>query len=169
MPVLGGPLRRLTLAAATIALSGAVPLAAQQAGGAAAPPAPVAPVLTPASPAPPAPATRAVPVPPAGAVAECRDGSFAVPPETPKACDARGGVRILLPGPRATPAPPSGAARADARVTALAPSAPPAGATMQCKDGTWLTGARDAARCAANGGLGVMLPERTPAPARPPD
>ena len=51
-----------------------------------------------------------------------------------------------------------------ARVVA-APAVPPAGATMRCKDGTWLTGAPGEGRCSANGGTAAIL---APARAAPP-
>jgi hypothetical protein len=45
---------------------------------------------------------------------------------------------------------------------------PPAGATMRCKDGTWLFGAPSAARCDRNGGLATILPVRAAPPPAPP-
>lgn len=44
---------------------------------------------------------------------------------------------------------------------------PPAGATMRCKDGTWLFGAPSAARCDRNGGLATILPVRASPPPPP--
>lgn len=40
----------------------------------------------------------------------------------------------------------------------MAPTAPPADATLACKDGTYLSGQAEAARCDAHGGLAVFLP-----------
>lgn len=144
----------------------AAPLAAQDA-----PPPPRQ--LPPASPPPaeraPAPPTTA-PAPPANAVALCGDGSFVVAPALPAACGQRGGLRLTLPAARGqTPADVApGRAPAPAPATLQAPrppETPPAGATMRCKDGTWLSGTADAARCANNGGLLVILPPvRTPPP-----
>jgi hypothetical protein len=74
---------------------------------------------------------------------------------------------------RATPpaTPPGASAAALQRSSVMAAPAtaanPPAGATMQCRDGTWLTGAPSASRCSANGGVATILaqPRATPAPA----
>jgi len=44
---------------------------------------------------------------------------------------------------------------------------PPAGATMRCKDGTYLTGTPSDARCAGFGGVAVLLPVPTPPPPAP--
>lgn len=127
--------------------------------------------LPPASPRPTPPAPAAAPLPPpANAVALCNDQTFVLAPATPSACDARGGLKLTLPTPRATPAlvAPGRAPAPEATVQAApVPAAPPAGATMRCKDGTWLTGAPDAARCGANGGLAAILPQAPPPPPPP--
>ncbi len=46
-------------------------------------------------------------------------------------------------------------------------AAPPAGATMRCKDGTYLGGAPSDAACAGHGGLAAALPAPRQAPAGP--
>lgn len=132
-----------------------------------------APLPAPSRPGPPpdsAPrnAFRATPLPPANAVAQCRDGSFIVAPSEPSACSSHGGVHIVLPH-RAAPAPSAARVNVLASLTAMAPATPPAGATMRCKDGTFLSGAPDAARCDANGGLAAILPgaRQAPPPPRP--
>lgn len=137
----------------------AAPLAAQE------PPR----ALPPTSPPPTAPAAVAAPTaPPANAVAVCNDQSVILAPALPSACAARGGVKVTLPAYRAAPAPeavkpvPKGPA---AVTPSLVSDTPPAGATMRCRDGTWLTGAAVASRCDANGGSAVILPA---APAAPP-
>jgi hypothetical protein len=109
--------------------------------------------------------------PPAHAVAQCRDGSFVVEPAGAAACQARGGVLVVLP-PRAAARPPAPGGRAQAlpaaaRATAPMQTAPPPGATMQCGDGTYLTGPADIARCAANGGVAAILPTPAPPPPAP--
>ena len=163
-------MRIATLLVATL-LAGvvAVPARAQDA-----PP----PQLPPASPPPTAPSPAPQPVPPpTNAVALCNDASFVVAPATPSACGSRGGVKLVLPTYRAQPPADVAPGRVPAPVALQAPatpSAPPDGATMRCKDGTWFSGTPDAARCASNGGLAVILPPSNPpvppappAPARP--
>ena len=131
--------------------------------------------VAPASPPPTAPAPAAaapVTAPPANAVALCNDQSFILAPALPSACATRGGLKLVLPTYR--PAPPSAAAPPPAAVRAPTPArddTPPAGATMRCKDGTWLSGEPAPARCAGNGGLATILPVRAappPPPPRPP-
>ena len=52
--------------------------------------------------------------------------------------------------------------------TINAAEARPIGATMRCKDGTYLTGTVSGDRCASNGGVAVTYPATTtPAPPRP--
>jgi hypothetical protein len=115
--------------------------------------------LPPVSPPPPAPALATAPViPPADAVALCRDGTFVIAPATVATCDARGGLQVAMPRQVPPPAPvvaaPVSAVDADAE---RANSTPPTGATMRCKDGTWLTGAQDATRCANSGGVAMLI------------
>lgn len=129
--------------------------------------------LPPASPPPPAPAPapKLVP-PPANAVAQCTDQTYVVAPAEPAACATRGGVKVVLPGARSAP-PPSAVAPA---VRAPAPRAaalvrddtPPAGATMRCRDGLWLSGTPSDSRCDRNGGLAVILPAPRAVPPRAP-
>ena len=155
-------IRTLMASLALLALA-AVPLSAQE------PPR----ALPPASPPPPAPALapKLVP-PPANAVAQCSDQTFVVAPAEPSACATRGGVKVFLPGARATPAPSAVAptVRAPApRPSALArDDAPPAGATMRCRDGLWLSGTPSDSRCDRNGGLAVILPAPRAIPLRTP-
>ena len=126
-----------------------------------------------ASPPPsaPAPAPRLMP-PPGNAVAQCNDMSFVVPPAQPSACATRGGVKVVLPGARKVPAPlttaPSVRSAAPPSATLSRNDAPPAGATMRCRDGTWLSGTPSDSRCAQNGGLAVILPAPRAVPARVP-
>lgn len=145
------------LVAALIAGVAAVPARAQDA-----PP----PQLPPASPPPTAPRAAPQPIPPpADAVALCNDASFVVAPATPSACGSRGGLKLVLPTYRAqTPADvaPGRTPMQAALQAPVTPSAPPEGATMRCKDGTWFSGTPDAARCASNGGLAVILPPANP-------
>jgi hypothetical protein len=112
-----------------------------------------------ASPPPPSVTARPTVAPPANAVALCSDQTFVVAPQTPEACTARGGLKLILPF-RATPSAPPGAQPSQS-------ATPPADATMRCKDGTWLSGTPAASRCDANGGLATVLPP-TPPPGAPP-
>jgi hypothetical protein len=131
-----------------------------------------------AAPVPPAPASPPVPaagvaaapvVPPADAVALCRDGTFIVEPGTAAGCEARGGLLVAM--PRRVPPPAPVAAAPAQSVDAereRAAATPPAGATMRCKDGTWLTGVQDASRCANAGGVAMLVTQPiAPPPARP--
>ena len=88
------------------------------------------------------------------------------------------------PPPPAQPAPPTVAAQPRpvppslAEIRAAQPSAapspasgpatPPVGATMRCRDGTWLSGAPAADRCTQRGGVLIYVPQRPtpPPPAR---
>lgn len=108
--------------------------------------------------------------PPVNAVAQCVDGLFVT---DAAACASRRGLLVMLPAARTArpPAPPrSVAAPAPVAVRAAAPASTPApaGATMRCRDGTYLMGAPDAGRCAGNGGLAAILVLPSPEPARPP-
>ena len=80
----------------------------------------------------------------------------------------------VIPGPptpptlaRAVPSPIAALAVTPAQRIASADPAPPPGATMRCKDGTFLTGVASEQRCAGNGGLGVTF-QATPATPQPP-
>jgi len=109
--------------------------------------------------------------PPANAVARCRDGTFILPPNDASACATHRGVLVVLPQAAGARPPVAPASRALTPVAASRAAgrdaAPPAGATMRCKDGTYLTGAAAAGRCDANGGLVAVLPparEASPPP-----
>ena len=151
--------RPLMVSLALLALV-ALPLSAQE------PPR----TLPPASPPPPAPipAPKLLPPPP-NAVAQCNDFTFVVAPAEPTACATRGGVNVILPGARSAPAVVTPSVRAAAPQPASSRSdAPPAGATMRCRDGNWLSGTPSASRCDGNGGLAVILPAAPPVPPRAP-
>ena len=107
--------------------------------------------------------------PPTNAVALCSDGTFVVAPNDATPCTPRGGIRALFPS-RVLPKPPVPTADDSRRATVSmgrVATAPPASATMQCKDGTFLYGAPSADRCTNNGGLAAIFTHPTPAPARP--
>ena len=117
---------------------------------------------------PPAPLTaNPASVPSDSAVALCMDNSFVKDPGTVADCAKHGGLRVAMPphGNRvvARKAGPAVDLRA-AAVNQLAP----ASATMRCKDGTYLTGAVAADRCANNGGVATIIPAAPPTPPPPP-
>ena len=103
--------------------------------------------------------------PPANAVARCADGTFVIAPNDAATCAAHGGVRVVFPG-RVTPRP---AVAVSTPRAAASPSAAPVGATLRCKDGTYLSGTPTVSRCAAFGGVAAVLlaPATAPLPPRP--
>jgi len=109
--------------------------------------------------------TATIAAPPANAVAQCVDGSFVIAPNGPDACTAHRGVRVVFPVSK----PPAAPLRVVAapRIAAPAQAAAPIGATMRCKDGTYLTGAPAASRCAGFGGVAAFLAPPRPTPAQP--
>jgi hypothetical protein len=122
-------------------------------------------------PPPPPPVSAAQrTTPPDSAVALCADGSFIVAPDSAASRGARGGVRVRFAGPRVPPPPPAqGATDAASRSNSASLNAPPPpGATLRCKDGTYLSGPADVARCAQNGGSGIVLPRDPVPPPAPP-
>jgi hypothetical protein len=155
MTTLGSRLRRLSLA-------GTLLLCARILGAQDVPVTPMPVVAPPAAP----PAPSVVSAPPADAVALCKDGSFVIAPQPSTDCAPRGGVQVLMPPRPAPPVRPAPAPSAALLVAPVSPTAPP-GASMRCKDGTWLTGTPSAARCASNGGVATILPA-APAAAPPP-
>lgn len=132
----------------------------------------LAPVVAPGRVSPPPDSMRPVapaPVatPPANAVAQCADGTFIAAPGDASGCASHGGLRILLPRQPAPPPAVSRAAAAPVASLAAQPSsaAPPLGATMRCKDGTYLGGAPSDAACYGHGGLAAaIVTPRTPPP-----
>ena len=110
----------------------------------------------------------ATPAPPADGVALCRDGTYLVPPATVSDCASHRGLQVGMP-PRAA-APPARVAQAQAQAApsvALANVAPPAGATMRCKDGSYQSGAPSAGACSGRGGLAAAMPPTGAAPPQP--
>jgi hypothetical protein len=94
----------------------------------------------------------------------------------PDSARARAGRASAAAIAAAQPAPRVGTPARNVKVAAAAPAisanvvaaARPVGATMRCKDGTYLTGAVSADRCASNGGVAVTFPVvAAPAPPRP--
>lgn len=115
------------------------------------------------------PAAPAVTTIPANAVAQCGDGTFILAPATAAGCAPHRGVRVILP-PSRTPPPPVTrvtAAPVPLRAATPAQAAPAAGATMRCKDGTYLGGAPSETACGGHGGLAAALVAPRAAPAGP--
>ena len=120
-------------------------------------------------PTPPKNLTPASALPPTdSSIALCKNGTWIYVPGTIADCAQRGGLQVALP-PRARVPQVAIAAAAQAIVIAPAKvaSAPPATATMQCKDGTFVYGTPSDDRCSANGGVAALFPHPTPPPARP--
>ncbi len=114
---------------------------------------------------------------PNGATLRCRDGSYPAPFAADVACDGKGGVMYRFrvrgtpppPPSRATfVAPPAAAVNAPAaerppsRANVVIPAErPPEGATLLCKDGSFIVADTTSARCADRGGVKVrFLPRR---------
>ena len=124
------------------------------------------------SPSPPPPKTiipTSALLPTDSSVALCKNGTWIYNPGTAAECAQRGGLLVAMPKRTATLQVMAAAAVVSASVIAPArvALAPPATATMQCKDGTFLYGAPSADRCTNNGGLAAIFTHPTPAPARP--
>ncbi len=136
-------------------------------------PAAPAPLLTSAAVAPPPPPKIVVPAsalpPKDSAVALCNNGTFVMEPGTPADCASRGGLRVAMPKRGKVPVRRNSASVAAS--AGIVEQAPPAGTTMRCKDGTYLTGAPADNRCADHGGVAAVmtsakptLPETRPRP-----
>lgn len=143
-------------------------------------------VVNPNRPAPTAPAVPGRPVEvltgsgPNGATLRCRDGSYpaALAPES--ACAEKGGVLVRFPlrrtpqnGPQlrrttphpippdSTPAPALKSEPVPDRSNVVVPAAlPPANATLQCGDGTFIVSDTSSVRCAQRGGVAAIFPRR---------
>lgn len=113
---------------------------------------------------------------PNGATLRCRDGSYPAPFAPESACDAKGGVLVKfrvrgtpapLPAPPATPAAPQSVTvplmeRPPSKANmVIAPAVRPEGATLLCRDGSYVVADTSATRCAQKGGVKVrFLPGR---------
>jgi hypothetical protein len=156
---------RLSLVSIAIAALLVVSITPQSARAQGAPPRSV---VTP----PPAPiAAVTAPIPSDSAVALCMDGSWVKIPRTADDCTTRGGLRIAMPPRAIAPPAPIAASAANRNVIttqrATLNVGVPAGATMQCKDGTFLFGTPADSRCAQNGGVAAIMPTPAPPPPAP--
>jgi hypothetical protein len=178
---------RLTIAAGIATASALLTLSAARVDAQGAPPPPprVAPATastqtTPTVPGPalklPAPATPPAPpkvvVPPSAqppsdsAVALCNNGTWVMIPGTAADCGSRGGLRVAM-VPHAKPPVKRTVAVAPNVSAAVVQQPRPAGSTMRCKDGTYLSGTPSADRCSANGGTAVIFGSQQATPTAP--
>ncbi len=118
---------------------------------------------------------------PNGATMRCRDGSYPAPLAPDSACEGKGGILVRFPvlrrpAPRpavkVTPAPalpgdeaastaPSVETPTASRANIVIPAPRvPDGATMQCRDGSFVVADTSATRCSARGGVHVRFPQR---------
>ncbi|MBK7907630.1 MAG: hypothetical protein IPJ78_13860 [Gemmatimonadetes bacterium] len=116
---------------------------------------------------------------PGGATLRCRDGSYLVGPTDDGACAAKGGLlvrfplrrvpeRTVRPAAAAVPEPPTRAQDAvppdavmENRARVVIPAEPPpANATFQCRDGTYVVADTSRARCGARGGVRLAFPAK---------
>ena len=102
---------------------------------------------------------------PAGATAKCNDGSYSTSTTAKGMCSGHGGVAEKI-APKPKPAAKPAAAKPAAKPAAAA-SAPPAGATAKCKDGTYSTAKSTQGACSKHGGVAEAL-TAAPAPAAAP-
>ncbi|MBL8996614.1 MAG: hypothetical protein JNL44_04770 [Gemmatimonadetes bacterium] len=139
----------------------------------------------PAAPGAPAPAGRPVEsvrgAGPNGATLRCRDGSYPAALAPDSACEGKGGVLVRFPllrtpqngtpavratGPRPLPGDTvvTPAIKLDPvpdRSNVLVPAElPPADATLQCGDGTYVVRDTSSTRCAGKGGVAMIFPPR---------
>ena len=155
---------RKTTVIGLAAVAALIALSTERASAQAAAATPAAPVPHVAPSPPPTPPKVVVPasaLPPSdSAVALCKNGSWIYNPGTAADCAQRGGLQVAM--PKRAAAAPLTAAAATMRASIIAPAklvvAPPTDATMQCKDGTYLSGPPSAGRCAALGGVAALFP-----------
>ncbi|MCC7001172.1 MAG: hypothetical protein IT357_03360 [Gemmatimonadaceae bacterium] len=134
-----------------------------------------------ATPRPAAPAERIEGAGPNGATLRCRDGSYPAVGAPDSACEGKGGILVRFPirrfpvaapAPSVVAAPPLAAAPVDTATAAalreppmtsrakefIPAPRPPANATLQCQDGTFVVSDTSATRCATRGGVLVRFP-----------
>jgi hypothetical protein len=131
---------------------------------------------------PPRPLESVVGTGPNGAKMRCKDGSYPAVNAPDTACDTKGGILVRFPL-RRTPAngpalraagpvpPPKDSVTAPAlmlepvpdRSRVIVPAErPPANATMQCSDGTYVVRDTSSVRCAGKGGVAIRFLTRNP-------
>ncbi len=127
---------------------------------------------------------------PNGATMRCKDGSYPPNGAADSACDGKGGILVRFPLRRfpqassvprivaapAAPRPPSDTATANAllreppmvnRAREFLPAErPPADATLQCNDGSYVVRDTTSARCATRGGVMLRFPSQLRRPPR---
>src|SRR5438093_1453444 len=106
---------------------------------------------------------------PKGATAQCEDGSYSHAKTQQGACSSHGGVKTWY-GDSAASAPAAPSSKAPTstsraarppRASAATPAATPAGATAQCKDGTYSSAKSRSGACASHGGVATWLTDST--------
>ena len=130
---------------------------------------PVAP--PPPRPAPLIPASQRTPTPPISLKAAPGGGApvATVRPDTTRLA-ARAMPALAAPAARVASPPrttPVAAPSAVSRNVIPATEAAPIGASMRCKDGTYLTGTASADRCTSNGGVAATYPAQPGSPPAP--
>jgi len=140
-----------------------------------------APTATPAG-RPPRPLESVVGTGPNGAKMRCKDGSYPAVNAPDAACDTKGGILVRFPlrrtparGPELRSAGPvappkdSGSTPAlkveptpDRSRVVVPAELPPANATMQCGDGTYVVRDTSSVRCTGKGGVAIRFLLRNP-------
>ena len=133
-------------------------------------------------PRPPKPVETVTGTGPNGATMRCKDGTYLTTDAPATACDSNGGILVRFPlkrvpqtAPRLerVPAPtvPTGASSKDSTQAAslvvpfenragvtVPAQRPPAGATLQCGDGTFVVRDTSSTRCVGKGGVRIVYP-----------
>jgi Protein of unknown function (DUF3761) len=119
---------------------------------------------------------------PAGATAECKDGSYSTAKTKRGACSGHGGIKTWLASATDETKTTAGTGSGKPPATATAPAAAPgstvakttgnapANATGQCKDGTYTTASSKRGACSGHGGVATWMADAAAVktPSQPP-